>query len=135
MNYVAIFKALGDETRLRIMNLFVQSNERMCVCEMVDALQLPQYTISKALGILRNAGLTGSGRQGTWVYNQLSTESDFARSFFQLLKKHLEDKYPKDIERLNKRLSLREGDVCVIGVPLLDKLEQEAQKRSVQKEK
>lgn len=129
MDYVAIFKALGDETRLRIINLFVQSNKRLCVCEMVDALQLPQYTISKATGILRNAGLVVSGKQGTWVYNQLNTESEFLRSFFQLLEKHLKDKYPEDIERLHKRLSLRENDVCVIGTPLQDKLDEEVQKR------
>ncbi len=130
MNYTAIFKALGDETRLRIINLFVQSNERMCVCEMVDALRLPQYTVSKALGILRNAGLTHSGRQGTWVYNELNTADSFLKPFFQLLQKHLAGKYPGDIDRLYKRLSLRENGICVVGVPLHDKLDEAAQKRS-----
>ena len=52
-----IFKALGDETRLRLVNLFLQTDEDLCVCEMVDALELPQYQISKHLTILKNAGL------------------------------------------------------------------------------
>lgn len=129
MEYIAIFKALGDETRLRILNLFVQSNERLCVCEMVDALQLPQYTISKALGILRNANLTVSGRQGIWVYNQLNSKAEFFTSFFKLLKQHLAGQFPTDIERLNKRLSLREDDVCIVGVPLQDKLDEEFRKQ------
>lgn len=138
MDYIAIFKALGDETRLRIVNLFVQSSERLCVCEMVDSLQLPQYTVSKALAILRNAGILNSGRQGTWVYNQLNTESEFARSFFKLLKHSLKDQYLDDVERLNKRLLLRENDICVIGVPLKEKLDeavQEKLKKKIQKQK
>ena len=129
MDYVLIFKALGDETRFRILNLFVQCNQQLCVCEMEDALQLPQYTISKALNILRHAGLMVSGKQGLWVYNELNTESEFARSFFQLLKINLKNKYAEDIARLHKRLSLREDNVCVIGVPLRDKLDEEVQKR------
>ncbi len=130
MDYVAIFKSLGDETRLRIINLFVQSNERLCVCEMEDALQLPQYTISKALSVLRNANLTVSGRQGTWVHNQLSSESKFLTSFFKLLRQHLAGHYPEDIKRLEKRLALRKDNVCVIGVPLKEQLDEEFLKRT-----
>ena len=129
MNHVTIFKAIADETRLRILNLFIQGSKPLCVCEMVDALRLPQYTISKALGILRNAGLTISGKQGTWVYNQLNPESRFLRSLFQLLQDQLKDQYTEDIERLKKRLALREGDLCVIGVALNDKLDREYERR------
>ena len=129
MNYTLIFKALSDESRLRIINLFVQSRKQLCVCEMVDALQLPQYTVSKALGILRNAGLLNSGRMGTWVYNYLNEDSEFLRSFFDLLKKHLADQYPDDLERLKKRLFLREDGVCVVGKALNEQLEEEYQKR------
>jgi len=49
------FKALSDETRLRIINLFIKSGRNLCVCELMDALQLPQYAISKALNILKSA--------------------------------------------------------------------------------
>jgi len=129
MDYVLIFKALGDETRFRILNLFVQCNQQLCVCEMEDALQLPQYTISKALNSLRHAGLLISGKQGTWVYTQLNQESEFARSFFSLLQNHLKNHYPEDMQRLHKRLSLREDNICVIGVPLQDKLDEEVLKR------
>jgi len=129
MEYVSVFKALGDETRLRIVNLFVQSGERLCVCEMVDSLQSPQYTVSKALGILRNAGVLNSGRQGTWVYNQLNENDEFLKSFFKVLKVHLASKYLEDLQRLKKRLFLRENGVCVVGVALNEQLENEYQKR------
>lgn len=128
MDYVKIFKALSDETRLRIFNLFLQTEERICVCEMVDALLLPQYTISKALGILRNAKLVSSGKQGTWVYNQLNKESAFIRSFAELMKEQLKDAHPVDIARLQKRMGLRQNGVCVIGEPLKDKLDEEFEK-------
>ncbi len=116
MDHATIFRALGDESRLRILNLFLQSDEQICVCEMMDALRLPQYTVSKHLNILRTAGLIISGRKGTWVYNQLNREhSDFLRDVFRLLKNHLADQYPEDIEALNQRLALREDGVCTIG--------------------
>ncbi|MDW7679205.1 MAG: metalloregulator ArsR/SmtB family transcription factor [bacterium] len=125
MDYANIFKALGDETRLRILNLFLQSGERICVCEMVDALNLPQYTISKQLTILRYADLIKSGRQGTWVYNQLNQEpTGFLSGLFELLKKQLSGKYSDDIEQLNKRLALREKGICIVGVIPKEELEE-----------
>ncbi|MDZ7265227.1 MAG: metalloregulator ArsR/SmtB family transcription factor [candidate division KSB1 bacterium] len=112
-----IFRALGDVTRIRILNLFLQSNEQICVCELMDALHLPQYTVSKHLHILRTAGLIRSGRKGTWVYNQLNREhSVFLEELFKLLKKQLADQYPEDIESLHQRLDLREDGVCTVGV-------------------
>lgn len=125
MDYINLFHSLGDETRLRILNLFIQSNERLCVCELTDALQLPQYTISKALAILRNAELLISGKKGTWVYSQLNTSAEFITEFFLLLKKHLSDYFPEDFERLKKRLLLRQDNICVVGIPLNEKLDQE----------
>ena len=117
MDYATILRALGDESRLRILNLFLQSDEQICVCEMMDSLNLPQYTISKHLTILRSAGLITSGRHGTWVYNQLNREhSNFMRSVFDLLKQQFAEHYPDDIEALNKRLGLREDGVCTVGV-------------------
>lgn len=129
MDNITLFRSLGDETRLRILNLFIQSNEQLCVCELTDALQLPQYTISKALAILRNAGVLISGKKGTWVYNQLNTDNELIRELLQLLRKHLSDYFLEDFERLKKRLLLREDNICVIGVPLNEKLDQEVQQR------
>ena len=47
-------------------HLLVASKRSLCVCEIVDALKLPQYQVSKSLAMLRRAGLVDLDRNGTW---------------------------------------------------------------------
>jgi ArsR family transcriptional regulator len=61
-----LFRALGDETRLRIVALL--SNGELCVCHLENALDLNQSNASRQLGILKTAGVVDSRRDGTWVY-------------------------------------------------------------------
>jgi ArsR family transcriptional regulator, arsenate/arsenite/antimonite-responsive transcriptional repressor len=63
------FKALGDPTRLAIVNQLAGSGE-CCVCAL-DGLGLSQPTVSHHLRILRDAGLVESTRRGTWAYYRL----------------------------------------------------------------
>ena len=114
---VEIFKSLGDETRLRLVNLFLQTDEDLCVCEMVDALELPQYQISKHLTILKNAGLLQATREGTWIYYRLDREeSPLLRDLFKVLSRHLsQQQFAADAARLAQRLVLREDGRCVVG--------------------
>lgn len=113
---VEIFKALGDETRLRLVNLFLQTDDDLCVCEMVDALELPQYQISKHLTILKNAGLLQGTREGTWVYYRLDREeSPLLRDLFKVLGRHLSQVLADDTGKLRQRLALREEGRCVVG--------------------
>jgi ArsR family transcriptional regulator len=65
----AQFKALGDPTRLAIVNQLAGQAE-CCVCAL-DGLGLSQPTISHHLRILRDAGLVESTRRGTWAYYRL----------------------------------------------------------------
>ena len=60
------FKALADETRLRILKLL--EVREMCVCEVMVALDLTQPTASHHLGILENAGLVKDRKEGKWVF-------------------------------------------------------------------
>lgn len=114
---VEIFKSLGDDTRLRVVNLLLQTDEDLCVCEMVDALELPQYQISKHLTILKNAGLLLAERKGTWVYYRLDREeSPLLRDLFKTLSRHLnQNVFADDAAKLAKRLALRENGKCVVG--------------------
>jgi ArsR family transcriptional regulator len=64
------FKALGDETRLRIMKL-LEARE-MCVCEIMVALDLTQPTASHHLRILENTRLVKSRKEGKWVFYSLA---------------------------------------------------------------
>ncbi len=65
-----IFKALSDETRLRILALL--SNGELCVCDLMAALDLPQSTVSRHLAYLRNAGLIDDRRNGVWMFYRLA---------------------------------------------------------------
>ena len=66
--YMSGFKALSDLTRLRALRMILISGSPLCVCELSEALGLPQYQVSKHLAILRQAGLVTDSRVGTWVY-------------------------------------------------------------------
>jgi ArsR family transcriptional regulator len=63
------FKALGDPVRLRLLSLIAaRAGGEVCVCELTGAFSLSGPTISHHLRVLREAGLVGSQRRGTWVY-------------------------------------------------------------------
>jgi len=65
-----LFKALADETRLRILKLL--EVREMCVCEVMVALVLTQPTASHHLGILENAGLVKNRKEGKWVFYSIA---------------------------------------------------------------
>jgi len=116
-NKVEIFKSLADETRLRIINLFIKTDENLCVCELMDALRIPQYTISKALNILKISDLLVTEKKGTWAYYKLNTAISKNNDLFSFLKKYLSSEISAgDESRLKERLLLRENDVCVVGI-------------------
>jgi ArsR family transcriptional regulator len=66
----ARFKALADPTRVSIVNRLAAADE-CCVCDLTDAFELSQPTISHHLKVLRDAGLVESSRRGTWAYYRL----------------------------------------------------------------
>jgi ArsR family transcriptional regulator, arsenate/arsenite/antimonite-responsive transcriptional repressor len=70
----AQFKALADPTRVAIINSLSATDE-VCVCNLTEAFELSQPTISHHLKVLREAGLVESTRRGTWAYYRLVPES------------------------------------------------------------
>ncbi len=70
-NEAALFKVLADPTRLRLAVLLSIHGET-CVCMLADALDAPEYRISRHLGIMRSAGLVEARREGTWMHYKLS---------------------------------------------------------------
>ena len=114
---INVLRALADETRLRIINLFIKSGQVLCVCELVDALKIPQYAVSKALTIIKNADLLTAEKEVTWVYYELNKSIVQNKNLFNFLKNYLSDEiFLEDETRLNDRLLLREGDKCVVGI-------------------
>ena len=72
-NLVKAFKALSDETRLRILNILIQ--QECCVCEVMQALDISQSRASRNLGVLYDAGLVNSKRDGVWTVYFISPET------------------------------------------------------------
>jgi len=68
-----IFKALSDDTRLRVIKL-LQERE-LCVCELMQVLAMSQPRISRHMSVLKNAGLVEDRREGKWVYYSLRNEA------------------------------------------------------------
>ena len=60
------FQALGDPTRLRLLNLM--GDQEVCVCYFVEILGAPQPKISRHLAYLRNAGIVAARREGKWMH-------------------------------------------------------------------
>jgi ArsR family transcriptional regulator len=63
------FQALGDTTRLRLLNLM--GDHEVCVCYLVEILSAPQPRISRHLAYLRNAGIVAARREGKWMHYRI----------------------------------------------------------------
>ena len=78
MNDLAtIFKALSDETRLRIIKLLEQGE--LCVCDITAALDMVQPKVSFHLSALKEAGLIKDRKSGKWIHYSLSDSDLFKR--------------------------------------------------------
>ena len=67
----AVFKALGDPHRVRVVNLLAVSGEPVCVCDLTDVLGLSQPTVSFHMKKLVDAGLLEREQRGVWAYYSL----------------------------------------------------------------
>jgi len=65
-----VFKALGDPTRLRIVKMLAQHGE-VCVCRIVDELEMNQPAVSFHMGKLKQAGLLNARKEGQWIHYSL----------------------------------------------------------------
>jgi ArsR family transcriptional regulator len=106
-----IFKALGDPIRLRILALLSQAE--LCVCHIESALDLPQPTVSRHLAILRNAGVVGTRRQGTWIFYRVAQQEDpvSRRQLRGLLQSLRSDKATK--EQVRRLLAAKGPTACL----------------------
>ena len=114
---VDIFKALSDETRLRILHLFIKSGEELCVCELTDSLEVTQYNVSRHLKVLATAGLLDREKEGRWVYFKLANHQDAVIEHVLKAISHLSEAIAtRDLVELNQRLKLRTNGRCTIGI-------------------
>jgi ArsR family transcriptional regulator len=99
-----LFKALADETRLRILGLLLTGE--VCVCDIHESLKIPQSKASRHLGYLRRSGLVETRRSGLWIHYRLGRLADpVLMGIVDAVRHALAhlDVVRKDAERLHKR--------------------------------
>jgi ArsR family transcriptional regulator, arsenate/arsenite/antimonite-responsive transcriptional repressor len=113
-----VFQSLADPTRLRLIHLLRRRGE-ICVCELVDALGVPQYNVSRHLRILQNAGWLEDRRAGKWVYYRLTRDlKPYQRSLLEAVTRLRDERrdLKEDEARAGRRLKLRQDGVCCVGL-------------------
>jgi ArsR family transcriptional regulator len=109
---------LADPTRLRLVRLLL--HQELCVCELVDALRMPQYEVSRDLRRMRAVGLVEARREGRWMHYKISrqaTAGGFHQELLKIIGVYLQDtpEVISDDARLSRRLRLRRAGQCVVG--------------------
>ena len=110
-DFIKVMKALSDPNRIKIIKML--QRRRLCVCEMQEALQIAQPTVSKHLKLLEDSGIVTSHKDGLWVNYVLTdgSASPYAASVLGNLKHWLDQ--DDQIAGLIRRLpSIRREDIC-----------------------
>jgi ArsR family transcriptional regulator len=113
MELVKVLKALGDENRVRILNLLRKRN--MCVCELESVLRITQSNVSRHLQKLKEADIIDFEKQGLYVFYKINDPILEQYPFIQnILNREFDriNKLGEDLARL-ERLK-RDGQVCRI---------------------
>lgn len=103
---LSIFKALSDETRLRILKLL--ENGELCVCHIVAAVDMSQSKVSFHLKVLKDSGLVKDRREGKWMHYRLN-ESDLLKRilFLSIAERVREEEIASDRQRLEAFIASR----------------------------
>ena len=109
--FVKVMKALSDPNRVKIIKML--QHKTMCVCEMQEALQLAQPTVSKHLKVLEEAGLVSYHKDGVWINYHLAdgSSSPYVASLLGNLRHWLDDE-PEVAEIVKKLPAIRRENIC-----------------------
>jgi len=112
---VTIFKALSDETRLRIIKLLEQGE--LCVCDITAALDMVQPKVSFHLSALKEAGLIKDRKQGKWIHYSLNEKDLFRRMLILSACERMQDgAIAGDRKRLDTFLGKKEQGGKVVSL-------------------
>ncbi len=109
--FLRVMKALSDSSRVKIVKML--QHKSMCVCELREALELAQPTVSKHLKILEDAGIVTSSKDGTWVNYFLTdgASNPYVASMLGNLRHWLDDE--PEVSRLVRKLPfIRREEIC-----------------------
>jgi len=114
-----IFKALSDETRLRVLKLLEEGE--LCVCDIVAALDMVQPKVSFHLSVLKEAGLIKDRKQGKWIHYRIDDSNMFKRFLIlSVIERVTDDAVVGDKNRL--KVFLERKKIKVSGIELKDKV-------------
>ncbi len=100
MQIIELFKALSDETRLRILNLL--NHQNLCVCELVELLKLSQPKISKHIARLRSLKLVNTKRNEQFIYYSINQDNDLYEPILKTIFEYKNKILEADIKRLKQ---------------------------------
>lgn len=111
------FRVLGEPLRLRMLRVILSANFELCACEIMDALALPQYAVSRHLKALVRAGLVSERRERRlMLYGPLAKDPVNQALYAAVLAISPAGfaSLTEDARLLDERLALREKGVCVV---------------------
>jgi DNA-binding transcriptional ArsR family regulator len=113
-NFMSVVKALADEHRARI--LLILAGGELCVCQIVELLELAPSTVSKHVTVLKQAGLVEGRKEGRWMFYRLAENNatEEARKLTALAMKLLagEKQIRHDARRLKAILKMDRDELC-----------------------
>jgi ArsR family transcriptional regulator, arsenate/arsenite/antimonite-responsive transcriptional repressor len=117
---IKTFKALSDETRLRILNVLTE--RECCVCEVMQALEISQTRASRNLSSLCDAGFLKVRRNGLWVLYSIDKENQLTeyQNLIEIVRKSLDSNSTAklDIKRLQSAKRVGPEKVCFAKNPV-----------------
>jgi ArsR family transcriptional regulator len=113
-----LFRALGDPTRLRLINLM--AGQEVCVCYFTEVVGAPQPKISRHLAYLRKAGIVAARREGKWMHYRLAapSNSNAASIMKNVIEALRQDKeMQRDRQKLDRACCGPKSLVSLLGAP------------------
>ena len=109
----AIFKALSDRNRLRIVSALMKYDE-LCACQLTELIQVASATASRHMGVLISSNIVESRKDGRWVYYRLSKEQSDLGSLFDWIEQQLSNEPAAKLdEKELKSITARDPeDLC-----------------------
>ena len=106
-----IFKALSEETRLKMLK--IMGKGEICVCDLVSVLNVSQPKISFHLNVLKEAGLIKDRKQGKWVHYSIN-DSDMFKRFLMLsvLERISDETMKENLSKLKEISNIKNNNRC-----------------------
>lgn len=109
----ALFKALSDRNRLRIVAALLKHDE-LCACQLTELIQVTGATASRHMGVLIASGLVDSRKDGRWVYYRIRREQANAGVLIGWIESQLsrDPDIALDAKTLDEITSCEPEDLC-----------------------